>query len=103
MLLKPNDLPPMILGEARNLEFKLGGQVGANTINTFTLESVPAGLTFGAATITGSNVTVKVTAGSVGRYTIVATAALSSVETLIGHVRVCVHEAEDTSGGDYQE
>lgn len=102
MLLKPNDLPPLVLGEERNVLFKLGGQVGPNTINSFTTESVPAGLTFGVPSISGSNVTVLVTAGKRGRFTIRATANLSSAEKLKGHVRVLVEEAEDTSTGDYQ-
>lgn len=101
MLLKPNDLPPFVLGEARNLLFKLGGAVGANTINDFDIESVPASLSFGTPSIVGSNVTVKVNADALGSFTLVGTAELSSGETVKGHVRVTVIEADSGNTRGY--
>jgi hypothetical protein len=100
MLLKPNDLPPMIVGEARNVTFKLGGAVGANTIDDFAIEAKPGNLTFGNPAVSGSNVTVLVNADSLGEYTLVATAELSSGETVKGHVRVKVIDA-DCGGRSY--
>jgi hypothetical protein len=100
MRLKPNDLPPMVKDEARNVVFKLGGAVGANSISSFAVESCPSGLTFGTPSTSGTNVTVKVTAAETGSYTIKGTAVLSSAETLIGHVRVVVEECHGTTS-DY--
>jgi hypothetical protein len=95
MLLKPNDLPPMILGESRKIEFRLSGAVGANTINSFSIEAVPAQLSFGTPSISGSNVTVLVNADTLGSYELVPTAVLSSAETVKGLVRVKVIEARN--------
>lgn len=94
MLLKPNDLPPMVLGEQRRIEFKLGGAVGANTINSVEIEAVPAQLSFGTPAISGSNVTVLTNADALGSFTLVLTGVLSSAETVKGHVRVNVIEAD---------
>ena len=101
MLLKPNDLPPMNLGEKRNVMFKLSGAVGANAINSFSIESVPGSLSFGSPSIAGTNVTVRVNADALGDYTLVATAVLSSTEEVIGHVRVKVVEADSYGTRDY--
>lgn len=90
MKLKPDDLPPIEKDEARRVEFRLSGAVGANTINTFSIESVPAGLTFGTPSISGTNVTVLVTGAVSGAFTILATGVLSSGETVKGRVRVKV-------------
>ena len=95
MRLRPNDLPPMIVGEARNLCFKLGGAAGANSITGFAIESCPSELVFGVPSISGTNVTVRVTAALAGKFTLVPTATLSSGETLKGHVRLGV---EDCAG-----
>lgn len=103
MLIKPNDLPPMVKGEERNVLFKLGGAVGANTITDFEITSEPGGLSFGDPTITGSNVTAMVNADNLGCFTLVVTAVLSSLETVKGHVRVRVIEAYGSTTGDYQD
>lgn len=101
MLLKPNDFPPIVLGEHRRVEFKLGGAVGANTINSVAIEAVPAQLSFGTPVISGSNVTVMVKADALGSYTLVLTGVLSSTETVKGHVRVNIIEADRQSRRDY--
>lgn len=101
MLLKPNDLPPIVLGEQRKVLFKLGGAVGANTINSVEIEAVPAQLSFGTPVISGSNVSVMVNADAVGRYTLVLSGVLSSAETVKGHVRVVIIEADGFSSRDY--
>lgn len=101
MLLKPNDLPPLEKGEARRVEFRLSGAVGSNTINSFTLESVPSGLTFGTPTIVGTNVTVLVTFGTAGNFTILASGVLSSGETVKGRVRAKVLDVNHSQVSDY--
>lgn len=101
MLLKPNDLPPIEKDEARRVEFRLSGAVGANSINDFSLESVPAGLTFGTPAISATNVTVLVTGGNSGSYTILATGELSSGETVKGRVRVKVLDVNACRTTDY--
>lgn len=90
MRLRPDDLPGMVEGEARNVTFKLGGAVGANSISDFSLESCNSLTTFGTPSINGTNATVLVTAVRTGCDTIKATAELSSGETVIGLVRVTV-------------
>lgn len=94
MLLKPDDLPPMVKGEARNVMFKLGGAVGANTITSASFTSVPDRLTFGTPSTTGTNVTVLVNAVQSGEYQIWCTATLSSSETIKGRTRVKIEDPE---------
>ena len=88
MRLKPNDLPEMELGEARNVTFHLAGAVGLNNITTFTISS--PNLTFGTPIVTGTDVEVLVTAAKTGTHAIIATAELSSQETVKGFVRAKV-------------
>lgn len=88
MRLKPNDLPEMELGEARNVTFQLAGAVGLNSISAFTISS--PNLTFGTPIVTGTDVEVLVTASRVGTHAIIATAELSSQETVKGFVRAKV-------------
>ena len=98
MRLRPNDLPPMIVGEARNVTFKLGGAAGANSITGFAIESCPGELTFGVPSISGTTVTVRLNAAGAGLFTLVPSATLSSGETLKGHVRLRI---ESCPGADY--
>lgn len=92
MLLKPDDVDPMVQGETRRFLFKLGGAVGVNSIDSFSIVSNPARLSFGVPSISGTNVTVPVNADAVGDFTLIATAELSSAEIVVGHVRVKVIE-----------
>lgn len=93
MRLKPNDLPVMELGEERNVTFKLGGAVGANAIDTFTIAS--DNLTFSTPLVSGTNVEVRVTASQVGTHAIIATATLDSLETVKGFVRCKVIDSSN--------
>lgn len=91
MRLKPNDLPPMEVGEIRFITFKLSGATGVNAINSFEIES--PNLTFGTPAISGSSVTVRATFGQAGTHAIKATANLASNEKLIGIVRAKVMDS----------
>lgn len=88
MKLKPNDSPDMELGEARRFTFNLAGAVGVNTIDSFTIEN--SNLTFGTPDVSGTTATVLVTADNTGTHAVIATAALSSGETVKGFLRVKV-------------
>ena len=54
MRLRPNDLPEMELGEVRNVTFKLAGAVGANAIDSATVECDR--LTIGTPLISGTDI-----------------------------------------------
>lgn len=97
MRLKPNDLPEMELGEVRRVTFNLAGAVGVNTITDFDISS-PA-LTFGTPSISGASVTVMVTAAQCGTHAVIATAELSSNETVKGFVRAKVVDSTLEAGG----
>lgn len=97
MRLKPNDLPDMELGEARNVTFNLSGAVGANGIDTFSI-SCPD-LTFSTPIIDGKSVEVRVTAAKTGTHSIIATATLDSLETIKGFVRAKVVDSSTCGGG----
>lgn len=102
MRLRPDDLPEMVKDEARNVVFKLGGAVGVNTISgTPTVESVNGLTTFGAPSVSGTSVTVKVTAANTGSDVIKLTAVLSSGETIIGPVRVRITDPAVCYSRDY--
>lgn len=88
MRLKPNDLPEMELGEIRRVTFNLSGAIGANSISAFTITS--PNLTFGTPSISGSSVSVTVTAANTGTHAIIASADLSSSETVKGFLRAKV-------------
>ncbi len=98
MRLKPNDLPELELGEVRRLTFNLSGAVGNNTINTFSISS--PNLTFGTPSISGASVSVTLTAAQTGTHAIIATAALSSSETVKGFVRAKVVDSSNLSSND---
>lgn len=90
----------MELGEARNVSFQLAGAVGLNNITSFTISS--PNLTFGTPIVTGTDVEVLVTASQVGTHSIIATAELSSQETVKGFVRAKVVDSTYTEGSrDY--
>lgn len=100
MRLKPNDLPVMELGEIRRVSFNLSGAVGANTIDSFTITS--PNLTFGTPSISGTAVSVTVTAATVGTHAIIASADLSSSETIKGFIRAKVVDSSVSEGStDY--
>lgn len=98
MRLKPNDLPDMELGEARNVTFNLAGAVGPNAIDTFTVSA--DNLSFSAPTITGTNAEVRVSADRTGTHNIIATATLDSLETIKGFVRVKVVDSSNCYSRD---
>lgn len=100
MRLKPNDLPDMEVGEARNVVFKLAGAIGINSISDVTMEEC-GGLTFGAAAINGTDVTILTTANRTGTHDIRITADLSSNEIVKGHCRVKVVDSLNCSGSGY--
>lgn len=87
MRLKPDDLPETVVGEIRNIIFKIGGAVGVNSISSTTVEAVNSLVTFGTPSASSTNITVAATFVSAGRDTIKLTANLDSGEKLIGTVR----------------
>ncbi len=98
MRLKPNDLPELELGEIRRVTFNLSGAVGNNTINTFSISS--AQLTFGTPSISGASVSVTLTAAQIGTHAIIASATLSSSETVKGFVRAKVVDSSHCNNVD---
>ena len=100
MRLKPNDLPDMELGEARNVTFKLAGAVGANAIQSATVTCDD--LTITTPLVSGTNIEVRVSADKTGTHSIIATAELDSLETIKGMVRVKVVDSTNcTDERDY--
>lgn len=100
MKLKRNDAPEMELNEVRFFTFNLAPALGANTISTFAIAN--DNLTFGTPTISGDTATVLVTAAAVGTHAVIATAVLSSGETLKSFLRVKVVDSSKTEGfSDY--
>lgn len=98
MRLKPNDLPEMELGEIRRVTFNLSGAVGNNTVNTFTITSPR--LTFGTPSISGASASVTITAAEEGTHAIIASAELSSSETVKGFVRAKVVDSSRCNNVD---
>ncbi len=96
MRLRPNDLPPLVEGEARNVTFKLVGAVGLNTISSASLASDGNGITMGTPTIDGTDVSFLLTAANAGDNYLTLTAILGSGETLKGTVRARVDEERPT-------
>lgn len=92
MRLRPDNLPEMVKGEQRLVTFKLAGAVGANSISDFTITSEPDRLSFGSASTSGTNVTVRVDADEAGVYKLIATATLSSAEIVKGVVEVKIRD-----------
>jgi hypothetical protein len=99
MRLKPNDLPDMELGEARRVTFNLAGAIGVNTITDFEISSPR--LAFGTPSISGASVSVTVTAAATGTHAIIATAELTSNETVKGFVRAKVVDSTLEAGRTY--
>ena len=97
MRLKPNDSPDMELGEVRRAVFKLSGAVGSNSISSATISS--PNLTFGTPSVSGTQVSVTITAANTGTHMVKASAVLSSSETIIGYVRVKVLDSSCENGG----
>lgn len=101
MRFQPNDLPELELGEIRNVTFKLAAPIGTNSITDFEIAS--PNLTFGTPSIAGTNVTVLLHANTAGNHTIIATADLSSAETIKGFVRAkVVDSSQCNDSGDYR-
>lgn len=93
----PNDAPPMYIGEIRQFEW-LYSTAGDNTIVTFSVASVPSDLlTFedtGSSGLTGSTFA---TAAKAGCGNVIATAELTSGETIKLKARVKISDPTQTS------
>lgn len=92
MRLRPDNLPDMVKGEQRVVTFSLAGAVGANTITDFEIASEPDRLSFGTASTSGTNVSIRVDADEAGVYKILPTATLSSGEIVKGVVEVKIRD-----------
>ena len=80
---RPNDLPDMMLGEKRLVEFIYAAGAGLATLNSATFSCIPAnGVTFSTVSPSGSSVTPMVTAVTAGRYKLLASGVLSSGEEI---------------------
>ena len=99
----PNDAPPMYLGEIRQYQFEYK-TAGDNTITTFSVECVPAGmLTFEDTSSAGLVGSTFATAATVGCGSIIATAELTSGETIKLKARVTISDPTLTSSTrDYE-
>lgn len=101
MRLKPNDSPCMELNEKRNFQFKLSGAVGSNSI-TGTPTVTADNMTVGTVSVSGTTVTVPITATGVGTHMLKVTATLSSAEIIVGVLRVkVVDSTRETNRRDY--
>ena len=98
MQLKPDELPDLVEGETRKVLLKLDGAVGINNIEEFTVTCDT--LTITSPSSTGTSGTFFVTAGKVGTHHILASADLSSGETIKGYIRAKVVGEPCTSASD---
>lgn len=102
MQLKPNEVPDMVEGEVRRVTLNLSGAVGVNSISSFTVSSDT--LTTASASSSGTTATFLLTASQVGTHQVLATATLSSGETIKGYIRAKVTgEPCSTSSDGYDD
>lgn len=97
MRLKPNDSPCMELNEKRNFQFKLAGAVGANSISSAEVTTEDT-LTIGSESVSGTTVTVPITATQTGTHMLKVQATLSSAEIIVGVLRVKVVDSTIQAG-----
>jgi hypothetical protein len=101
MQLRPDELPDMIEDEVRRVTLNLSGAVGTNTITDSDITSDT--LTIGTPSISGTSVSFNVTASNQGTHYILASADLSSGETIKGYIRAKVTGKPCTSATtDYE-
>lgn len=98
MQLRPDEIPDMVEGETRKVTLNLSGAVGVNTINSFTVTS--DALTIASASASGVSGTFFVTGSQQGSYYILASAVLSSGETIKGYIRAKVNGEPCVSSSD---
>lgn len=80
---RPDDLPPMDLGEARLVTFTWSGGAGDNALDTVDFACAPTGgVTFADSGVGVLDATVFVTAAQVGCFTVIATGTLTSGEII---------------------
>lgn len=88
----------MIEGEVRRVTLNLSGAVGVNSITS--TEVTSDALTIGTPAINGTSVSFLVTAGQPGTNYILASAVLSSSETVKGYIRAMVKAQPCVSSTD---
>jgi hypothetical protein len=100
MQLKPDELPDMVEDEIRRVTLNLAGVVGVNTIDD--CEVTCDTLTIGTPSISGTSISFNVTATNPGTHYILASADLSSQETVKGYIRAKVAGQPCTQTRDYE-
>lgn len=98
MRLRPDDSPPMELGEIRRFQVNVSGVAGINTI-VGTPTATCDGLTIGSVSAIGLTISFPVTADKTGTHNLMVEADLSSDETVRGKIRVKV--VDSSCGRDY--